>query len=97
MIQISDASEIKLPASFTCPICDAALEVEEVDAWEKDDEGNWKAETVKVDCVTFPGYDDHDEFENYMRGHYSTPYVDWLPLEVAITRWVNENYTWNLS
>lgn len=96
MITISDASEIKLPDSFRCPICNAALYIEEVNAWTEGDGGSLKAEAVKVDCVTFPGFDDHDAFEAYMSGHYSMPYVDWLPLETKITAWVNERYVWEL-
>lgn len=96
MITISDASEIKLPDSFRCPICNAALYIEEVNAWTEGDGGSLKAEAVKVDCVTFPGFDDHDAFEAYMSGHYSMPYVDWLPLETEITAWVNERYVWEL-
>lgn len=94
---ISDASKIALPDSFKCPICDAAIWVEEVSEWEEDASGGWKARTVKIDCVTFPGFDDHDAFENYMSGHYSMPYVDWMPLEKRVTEWVNERYSWNLD
>lgn len=93
---ISDVSEITLPESFKCPICDAAIYIEEVDAWQEDDNGEIKAEAVKIDCVTFPGFDDHDAFENYMSGHYSMPYVDWMPLEHRITAWVNARYSWQL-
>lgn len=96
MKQISSESEIILPASFTCPICGDKLNVEEVDGWELDDDGKWKIDSIKVDCVTFPGFDDHDEFENYMSGHYSMPYVDWMPLEQSILKWVNDNYTWEM-
>lgn len=94
--RISDASEIILPDSFTCPICGAAIYVDVVDAWEEDDEGNWKAEAVKIDCTTFPGFDNHRRFEAYMRGHWSMPYVDWLPLELVVTDWVNERHVWEL-
>lgn len=94
---ISDCSEIILPDSFKCPICDAAIQVEEVSEWEEDESGDWKAQAVKIDCVTFPGFDDHDAFENYMSDHYSMPYVDWMPLEKRVTKWANERYSWNLD
>lgn len=93
---INSESEIVLPTSFKCPICGAAIQVDEVSEWEKDDSGEWKAECVKIDCVTFPGYDDRGKFDDYMRSHWSMPYVDWLPIELEVTEWVNENYSWEL-
>jgi hypothetical protein len=94
---IHDASEIVLPDSFKCPICDAAIFIEEVDAWHEDDDGEMIAEAVKIDCSTFPGFDDNDEFNAYMRSHWSMPYVDWLPLETIVTEWVNKRYVWDLG
>ena len=93
---ISDASEIALPDSFRCPICGAAIYIEEVDAWEENEEGEYKAEAVKIDCVTFPGFENKDAFNAYLQGHYSMPYVDWLPLEKEVTGWVNQRYSWEL-
>lgn len=92
---ISDASEIVLPESFKCPICGSAVHVDEVSEWEKEGD-EWKAQTVKIDCVTFPGFEDSDAFENYMSGHYSMPYVDWMPLEKRVTAWINARYSWQL-
>lgn len=96
MKTITDASEIILPEHFRCPICDSAIFVEEVEEWIEEETGSWKAETVKIDCVTFPGYDDVHAFHEYMRSHWSMPYVDWLPLEKAVTEWVNQHYVWDL-
>lgn len=97
---ISDNSEITLPDSFTCPICGATIYVDEVDAWEEDDEGNWIAESVKIDCVTSPDFsgddDDGDAMNDHLRSHWRMPYVDWLPLERIVTEWVNERYVWEL-
>lgn len=93
MKTISDASEILLPDTFRCPICGEKIYIEEVADWHEED-GVLKALAVKVDCTTFPGFDDEDEFEAYMSEHYSMPYVDWLPLEQEITKWVNERYSW---
>lgn len=53
---ITSESEIVLPDSFKCPVCDAAIEITEVSEWMRGDgEAYWKAESVKIDCVTFPG------------------------------------------
>jgi len=94
---ISNESEIELPDSFRCPICGAAIQVDEISEWYEDDDGHWKAEAVKIDCVTFPGFDDGDAFNGYMSGHWSTPYIDWLPLERRVTAWVNARYSWKLD
>lgn len=94
---ITSDSEIVLPDSFKCPICDNKIYVEEVSEWTRDDDGNWKADRVKIDCVSFPGFDDEDAFKEYMSSHWSMPYADWLPLERIVTDWVNENYNWNLD
>lgn len=95
---ITSDSEIVLPDSFRCPICNASIEITEVSEWTRDDgETHWKAEAVKIDCVTFPGFEDTDAFESFQRGHWSTPYIDWLPLEKRVTGWVNENYNWRLD
>lgn len=93
---ISSESEIALPDSFVCPICGKPLYIEEVSEHEKDDDGNWKAVAVKVDCVSFPGFGNAEAFEDYIRSHYSTPYTDWLPLEKRVTAWVNARYSWSL-
>lgn len=95
---ITSESEITLPGSFRCPICNAAIEITEVSEWTRaDGDVHWKAEAVKIDCVTFPGFDDIDAFEDFLCSHWSTPYIDWLPLEKRVTDWVNENYNWRLD
>lgn len=94
---ITDASDIVLPDTFRCPICDAAIVVEDVDAWHEDDAGEMVAKAVKIDCSTFPGFEDKDEFKGYMSSHWSMPYVDWLPLEKQVTEWVNQRYVWDLD
>jgi hypothetical protein len=90
---ISDISEIVLPDTFKCPICDAPIYIEEICDFMEED-GVLKALAVKIDCTTFPGFDDMGEFEVWMSEHYSTPYVDWLPLEQEVTAWVNRRYSW---
>ena len=94
---ISEISEIALPDSFHCPICGDRLQIVEVSEWFKDDADNWKAGAVKIDCVTSPDIDDIDEFNGFNSGHWSMPYVDWLPVERRVTAWANERYCWNLG
>lgn len=93
---IKTAEDIVLPAGlFLCPICKAAIVVDEVSEWEEDDEGLMQARTVKINCITDPDIES-DEWEDWFRGHWSMPYVDWLPLEETVTQWVNERYRWEL-
>jgi len=97
---ITSDSEIVLPDSLECPICSNKIYVEEVSAWTEDDDGNWKAEAVKIDCVTSPDYtgsDNDDDYNDFLRSHWSMPYVDWLPLEKIVTDWVNIHYNWDLD
>lgn len=92
---ISSESEIALPDLFVCPICGQPIYVSEVNAWTEDEKGDVKAETVKIDCTTAPDIDDA-AFEDYLNSHWSMPYVDWLPLEMRVTEWVNARYSWKL-
>ena len=97
---ISNDSEIILPKSFACPICGMDIYVSEVSEWEQDDDGNWKAQAVKIDCVSDPDFTgDHssEAINGHLQSHWRMPYVDWLPLEGIVTEWVNEHYSWDLS
>ncbi len=93
---IESDSEIVLPDSFRCPICGEPIFVMEVSEWFKDENGEWKAEDVLIDCETFPGYEDRRRFNDFQSSHWSMPYVDWLPIRGDVTDWVNEHYSWKL-
>lgn len=75
-----------------CPICGQKL-IWEADEWEEAEAGLWKlGETgFKPNCTTEPDIDS-DEWEDWFRGHYSMPYVDWLPIEKPARDWVNDRY-----
>lgn len=92
-IFITDANEITLPDTFRCPICKAAIVADEVVEWNETDDGSWEADTVKINCETEPDIDS-DEWWPWHNRHWSMPYVYWLPLEEAVTKWVNERYRW---
>lgn len=78
-----------------CPICGGKL-TWQCEEWVEDGNGGWMAGTVKPSCVTEP-YLDSDEWEDWFRCHYSTPYIDWLPLENPAINWVNKRYRFNLD
>lgn len=80
---------LQVPRSVaTCPICDSSLIVESIDEWD--------AETgvpldISFNCMTEPDIDS-DEWETWHYAHWSQPYVDWLPLEPKVEKWVQKNY-----
>lgn len=78
----------------SCPICEAPIEVE-FDEYQKREDGTWECTRAKPNCTTEPDIDS-PEWDDWMNGHWSTPYVDWLPLEISLTKWVNQRYSFNV-
>ena len=86
---------IEVPKEIAvCPICGGKLTVG-CDGWIELDDG-WAADSLSIDCETEPDIDGND-WDDWFRGHYSMPYIDWLPVEYHILRWLNENYRWDLE
>ena len=86
--------EEKLPFKLKepkCPICGGKLFIDSVDACELDDNDEWIATEVQLRCETEPSADSPD-WEQWMDNHYSTPYIDWLPLETKILKAVRARY-----
>jgi hypothetical protein len=75
-----------------CPICGAQI-VLEIDAWEQLDDGTWAAaeDGTHVSCTMEPDIDD-DGWEDWFNGHYSMPYVDWMPVDTRVYKWLLTNY-----
>jgi hypothetical protein len=71
-----------------CPVCGAPIVVEEVVEWECD---GGRIVSLSIECTTQPDIDG-DQWLDWHRGHWSMPYVDWLPVEVRVTRWLNRYY-----
>lgn len=78
-----------------CPICQAKLYAT-FDSWIEGKNGEWLARSTRLDCETEPDIDSQ-EWEGWFDGHYSMPYVDWLPVDLEVTKWVNENYCFGLG
>ena len=75
-----------------CPICGGKLIIVDVDAWYLEEQtGLWIAETVYVECEHEPDIES-DDWEDFDNGHYSMPYVDWLPIIVKIEQWFQKHY-----
>lgn len=83
---------IKVPRKVAeCPICGADVQIEEVMEWHEEQGGHMRVDldsTVHFNCVTEPDIET-DEWEDWHRGHWSMPYVDWLPLERPILYWLD--------
>jgi len=84
---------LKVPAVIaTCPICGDCIYIDGVDEWYE--EGNQMRLDpemgVSLDCGSAPDIDegDEDEWHDFMRGHWSTPYIDWLPVQQKVTLWL---------
>lgn len=80
------------PVVAICPICGATLIVE-IDEWEENDDGSWQVSDcgLKSECVTEPEVGSK-EWADWFKGHYRMPYVDWLPVDVKLTKWVQASY-----
>ena len=70
----------------TCPICDADLFFSEIN--ETDCEtGLPTQDGFHVGCTTEPEIDD-DGWDEWHEWHYRTPYIDWLPVEAKVYKWL---------
>lgn len=78
----------QIPDSIAvCPKCGALLIVEDITEWYED--GTIPETGISFNCSTEPSIDT-DEWEEWFNSHWSTPYIDWLPLQSKLTRWYNE-------
>jgi len=75
---------------FQCPICGAQIYIQEIDEWETET-GKITDCGLDISCTTEPEFDD-DQWHDWFSGHFSMPYVDWLPLEVKVLAWLNRHY-----
>ena len=86
---------IEIPSEVAvCPICKSKLYAS-FDDWIEEN-GQWAAASLNLDCETEPDIDS-PEWWDWLSGHYSMPYVDWLPVHVIVTKWINENYCFDLE
>jgi hypothetical protein len=86
---------LKIPAEVAvCPICGSSLYVN-FDHWVQEG-SEWLAASCNMDCETEPDIDS-DEWNEWFAGHYSSPYVDWLPVEHEVLAWINKNYCFEIE
>ena len=93
--KIQSGDVIKVPSEVAvCPICGSAIYTN-FDCWVFV-KGEWLVDSCNMDCETEPEIDS-DEWNRWFAGHYSMPYVDWLPVEKIIVDWINENYCFEVT
>lgn len=73
-----------------CPICGSEIKFVEINEYETET-GKVVDTGFHVGCITEPDFDDPD-YDDWLNGHYSMPYVDWLPVEIIVYRWLSANY-----
>ena len=79
------------PEVAICPICAARIEVFGVD--DTLDSGVVGEDSSPyIGCVSEPDIESPD-FNDHMLGHYSMPYVDWMPVQAVVLRWLVKTKT----
>lgn len=76
-----------------CPYCGAVVTAS-FTAWTEDDNGQWMAAEVGVDCASEPDIDS-DEWWEWFHIHSDMPYVYQLPVDTKVLAWVNQHYRFN--
>lgn len=69
-----------------CPICGAPIEIEEITEWETAT-GIPTESGFHINCSTQPGVGT-PEAEPWWNSHWSAPYVDWVPLNDPVYKWL---------
>lgn len=92
-LRMDQVSEIKLPASLAvCPICGKRILLEEITGMVQDELCDlWIADEISVTCETEPDIDNRN-WNDWMSWHFSTPYIDWLPVSQKVEAWLKANY-----
>ena len=76
------------PEIAVCPICGNGIWIESID--ECSEEGDrWVPEQVSVTCEDEPDID-NDEWSEWHCWHFSTPYIDWLPISTKVLEWLKQ-------
>lgn len=87
------------PDDWICPDCDRlwvretwrVFSIAGVDPYTTE-----STTEISINCVTEPDIDS-EEWEDWFSGHWSTPYIDWLPLTQAVLVWLKKNYRFEMK
>jgi hypothetical protein len=75
-----------------CPKCGSPLIFEDVEEWY--DDGMIAEHGFVFNCIKEPDID-ADDWWAWHNSHWSTPYVDWLPLQSVVHDWFKTNYRYS--
>ena len=85
-ISFGEGIEIK---DIVCPICGEQIRIEEISAWDAE---TGEILESKVNCSTEPDMDS-EYWQDWHNWHWAMPYVDWLPVEERVVKWLNSKYS----
>lgn len=89
---------LPMPLPEPCPICGKNVYLYHVDEWETE---SGKVVHFEMECESEPPMPDlesevfNDEWDDWFNGHYSMPYVDWMPYEYRMLDWLNQRYRYD--
>lgn len=84
---------IKIPAEVAvCPICKAALVLDEVTGITEQGDGIWIVDMFSANCETEPNIESR-KWQPWHFWHWRTPYIDWLPVYGEIEKWLQKSFT----
>ena len=78
-----------------CPYCGGDLTYR-CNGHEQEDDGTWIADSFDVECSTEPDMED-EEWEYWLDQHSDMPYVNQLPVDEAVKKWINERYRFDVK
>jgi hypothetical protein len=70
-----------------CPICGGGLWIESINSIEYEQEDSIDGIEFTLTCQTEPAVGAVGWSEWY-RDHFSTPYIDWLPIDSLVEQWL---------
>lgn len=70
-------------AVAACPICGGRLQV---DVQEIETDTRLPV-SIDLECESAPDFD-APEWDEWFRWHYSTPYINWLPVTTRVLEWM---------
>lgn len=79
-----------------CPYCNGDLTYR-CNGWEQDDNGLWMADSFDIECSSEPDMEDEDEWEEWLQQHSDMPYVNQLPVDEKVKRYINGKYRFDVK
>lgn len=79
-----------IPATVAvCPICGKGLWIESIDEVVQMTNDRWVPACISITCETEPDIDSED-WPEWHKWHFATPYIDWLPIEFKVLDWLEK-------